>query len=315
MKTAFRLSAMKKEMYMQHLKDAGIESPSTPPAPVTTRWYSWLEAVIQHSMYFPYYPELMTAVQEQCGDAAGVDHLVEMLNTDDQRDELAMMLRCIARFGKHIIIAIKVAEGQDVATHKAYNQVVQLGGYLRAAADEDWANHLMEDGYQEAAARRIGAAVTATMGKAAEKAEKFLESKEPGWQFLRDIRVLDPNQLMSLSQDMSKYASIPGLDNTAAITAEWRMYRSAVENLQGEESADVLRFWHAMKNQTPELANIAMRYLSMPVNSVDAERSFSAYNNIVTDKRHNLSESSTEMLVKMYFNSAVDNNQQASFTD
>ena len=58
---------------------------------------------------------------------------------------------------------------------------------------------------------------------------------------------------------------------------------------------------------------IATRYLSVPINSVDAERSFSAYNNVLTDKRHNLTEVSTETLVKLYYNSAVDH--QASIAD
>jgi len=60
-----------------------------------------------------------------------------------------------------------------------------------------------------------------------------------------------------------------------------------------------------MKPRTPHLADIACHYLSTPVNSVDAERSFSAYNNVVTNKRHNLSDNSTKMLVKMYYNVAV----------
>lgn len=313
MKTAFRLSAAKKEMYVQHLKGAGVESPSTPPAPVITRWYSWLEAVIQHSEYFVHYPEMMTAVQEQCGDTAGVDHLVEILSDDSQRDALGMMLRCIARFGRKIIVAIKVAEGQEVATHKAYNQLEQLGGFLRAAADEDWAEHLVEDGFEEDAAMRISTVVASTMGKAAAKVEGFMSSNEPSWTFLRDIRVLDPNQMMSLSQDISRYRSIPGLSNADDITAEWIVYRKAVDDLDGEGVGDVLGFWHAMRSRTPELSAIATRYLSVPINSVDAERSFSAYNNVVSDKRHNLSEASTEMLVKLYYNSAVDH--QASVSD
>ena len=42
--------------------------------------------------------------------------------------------------------------------------------------------------------------------------------------------------------------------------------------------------------------------MSVPVNSVDAERSFSVYNNVITDKRHNLSDANTAMLVGLYYN-------------
>ncbi len=60
-----------------------------------------------------------------------------------------------------------------------------------------------------------------------------------------------------------------------------------------------------MRPCVPRLGEIALNYLSVPINSVDAERSFSAYNSIITDKRHNLSDASTRMLVKMYYNAAV----------
>ncbi len=40
----------------------------------------------------------------------------------------------------------------------------------------------------------------------------------------------------------------------------------------------------------------AFKYLSISVKSVNAERSFSAYNNLVYDKRHNLTQRNTKML-------------------
>jgi len=60
-----------------------------------------------------------------------------------------------------------------------------------------------------------------------------------------------------------------------------------------------------LQDEIQKLGKLALNYLSVLINSVDAERSFSAYNNIVTDKQHHLSDTSTRMLVKMYYNSAV----------
>ena len=67
----------------------------------------------------------------------------------------------------------------------------------------------------------------------------------------------------------------------------------------------MLLFWYGMKERTPHLAEIASRYLSVPINSVDAERSFSAYSNVISDKRHNLHDANTKMLVSMCYNAAV----------
>ena len=57
-----------------------------------------------------------------------------------------------------------------------------------------------------------------------------------------------------------------------------------------------------MQDRTPTLTKLASHYLCVPVNSVDAERSFSVYNNVVTDKRHNLTDENTAMLVGLYYN-------------
>ena len=54
--------------------------------------------------------------------------------------------------------------------------------------------------------------------RAALKAEQFLSSKEPSWQFLHAICTLDPNQLLSLPQTMASYEAIPGL--TTVILAD-----------------------------------------------------------------------------------------------
>jgi hypothetical protein len=43
MKTAFRLSAAKRRVYIQALVEAGVDDPLAPPSPVVTRWYSWLQ--------------------------------------------------------------------------------------------------------------------------------------------------------------------------------------------------------------------------------------------------------------------------------
>jgi len=57
-----------------------------------------------------------------------------------------------------------------------------------------------------------------------------------------------------------------------------------------------------MRTRTPALADTALTYLSIQTNSVDAERSFSVYNNIIIDKRHKLNDENTKRLCGLYFN-------------
>ena len=112
------------------------------------------------------------------------------------------------------------------------------------------------------------------------------------------VQILDPAQKLSLPTEVSIYSTIPGLavDETPSLLAEWDIYNTAVLDLHGEVPIDLHGFWISTKSHTPRLANIALKYLALPVNSVDVERSFSVYNNVVSDKRHSLTLENTKML-------------------
>ena len=86
------------------------------------------------------------------------------------------------------------------------------------------------------------------------------------------------------------------------LQAEYDMYNTAVLDLNGEAPSDIRAFWAGMRTCMPNLASIALKYPSIPLNSVDLERSFNAYNNVVTDKRHNNTLNNTWMLVGLNFN-------------
>ncbi|XP_075558725.1 uncharacterized protein LOC142590468 [Dermacentor variabilis] len=58
-KKAFWLSSRKRAFYKSHLEKCGIQCVKTPPAPVNSRWNSWIEAFEQHAAYFEYYPSLL----------------------------------------------------------------------------------------------------------------------------------------------------------------------------------------------------------------------------------------------------------------
>lgn len=68
MKTAFRLSAAKRRVYIQALVEAGVDDALAPPSPVVTRWYSWLQAVQQHARYFSNYGHMMQQIQVEFGE-------------------------------------------------------------------------------------------------------------------------------------------------------------------------------------------------------------------------------------------------------
>lgn len=83
-----------------------------------------------------------------------------------------------------------------------------------------------------------------------------------------------------------------GIPECAAIKSklqdEIRAYKQAV--LEIPDSVKPLTFWYSNRRRFPELFRLAIKYLSIPGNSVDAERSVSQYNLINTCRRQNMTE-------------------------
>ncbi|KAH7969858.1 hypothetical protein HPB52_022379 [Rhipicephalus sanguineus] len=160
--------------------------------------------------------------------------------------------------------------------------------------------------------------MTAATTKAANKALVYLE-KSNTWKFFKDVRCSDPLQVGCLSKKRSEFTGAPQLaGESLVLAAEWEVYLKSAQELKTSDrdlapflskqenpgaDFDVLAFWARMQQLTPTLSSIAPKYLAIPINSVDAERSFSRYGDIVSHKRHSLSEESTKYHLMLSHNS------------
>ena len=90
---------------------------------------------------------------------------------------------------------------------------------------------------------------------------------------------------------------IPGLYNKPFHGVEWRIYCTVLEDINGEHCDDTIAFWNKIQDHTSQLSLITRRYLSISVNSVDAERSFRANKNVVNNKCHSVTDDNTNYLV------------------
>nr|XP_037275711.1 uncharacterized protein LOC119168410 [Rhipicephalus microplus] len=306
-KKAFRLSSRKRAFYKSHLEECGVQCAKAPPAPVRSRWNSWIEAAEQHSAYFEHYPSLLQQVHQKYGEAACVDSLLKLLSEDST--ELRYSMRCIAVFGKKVSSLLKAAEGERVAFHKAYNALFTLWGFLEAASKEDLATQLKRENVARNEANQIESKMKAAMTKAANKAQVYLE-KSNTWQFFKYVRCLDPLQVWCLPQMRTELKGMPQLaEESLALAAEWQIYLKTAQELKTSDRGlapfvskqqnpgadfDILAFWAGMEQLTPTISSIPLKYLAISINSVDAERSFSHYGDIVSHNRHSLSEESTK---------------------
>ena len=124
------------------------------------------------------------------------------------------------------------------------------------------------------------------------------------------MRILDPNQVLGLFTNLETYSAVPGITSDTEMEAEFFLYRQSVRDLGGESCGDILAFWSSISHLAfPDCFEVFVcankfRRRRLQKYRLDAERSFSVYRNIVSEKRHNLKDSNTKMLCSLYFNAA-----------
>ena len=124
---------------------------------------------------------------------------------------------------------------------------------------------------------------------------------------LRAVRVLDPNYVKNLNGD--KYAMFCNITLVNPFNMKLRdEYNKYIEYLPevyeeyGEERIDTIDFWESHKEEFPDLHLVALRALLLPLNSVDAERSFSQYKYLLKERRTNLHEEKIKKFIFLKFN-------------
>jgi len=70
---------------------------------------------------------------------------------------------------------------------------------------------------------------------------------------------------------------------------EFAAYKAIAGDIPSETA--VVSFWHASSDRFPLLSRLALWYLSVPTNNVDAERSISQYTTVSAPQRQRLSTS------------------------
>jgi len=94
-------------------------------------------------------------------------------------------------------------------------------------------------------------------------------------------------------------ANTPGAD-CRYILEETAAYKQAVR--ETDSHVQPLTYWFANKERFPHLFDLAMRYLSVPTTSVDAERSVSQYTAVNAPQRQNFIDKNLALQVMAAFN-------------
>ncbi|MGH0156835.1 UNVERIFIED_CONTAM: hypothetical protein FKN15_047733 [Acipenser sinensis] len=111
-----------------------------------------------------------------------------------------------------------------------------------------------------------------------------------------------------MSHVKEDYASIPGF--SAIPEEEFALYTGkvaldAIQHAEQSGGTDIAMFWSATSDQLLNIKTLAFIYIHSVINTIDAERSNSLYNLVLSDRKHSLSEDKLKELVFLYFNLAI----------
>lgn len=273
-KSIFTYCSARKRRYKEFLAEkTGTDDVPLPPVPVVTRWNSWFKTVIHHAKYIAFYKDF---VDEELDIGEATNALTELKELLHDPVVLAEDVNFVAASALKLVELLTWFESSEIRIHLAYNRVTDLLAWA-----EYEASSATIDKYKKA--------FKDTADKLSQYYRPTSRSRftQPGLDFLKAVRVFDFKQVSLLPCD-ELIKKIPGADSRHVL-AEFAAYKAMAGDIPSETT--VVSFWHASSDRFPLLSRLALRYLSVPTNSVDAERSVSQYTTVSAPQRQRLSTS------------------------
>uniref|UniRef100_H3A4I5 HAT C-terminal dimerisation domain-containing protein n=1 Tax=Latimeria chalumnae TaxID=7897 RepID=H3A4I5_LATCH len=224
-------------------------------------------------------PLSLNAVHVTC-----VAHLLNLVDAIELRQspEVLEELNILQKYAPAIMDTLTKYKESVICSHVVSNDMRDLIMWAKSSADE----------CEHAMGREV-------LLNSAEKIETYMRCNsnarfcQPAAAFFNACRVFDPNQVKYLIiPEKEVFEAIPLFEDNSVAQREYRAYLETVYEMQCE---NVYQFWRTLETRFPTLAVIAIRCLMVPVNSVDAERSFSAYKNVLRDDRRTIKASNLSM--------------------
>lgn len=292
-KSIFTHSASRKQRFKEVLSEiTGVDKESVPlpPVPVVTRWNSWLNAVTYHAKYVTHYEAFIDKELEVSTATNALNELQELL----QDQELTEKIEFISQSTAKLVDLLTWFESRHIRIHLAYNKIMDLFAGMVLTTILSPINVRITVFADKSKEKGLLRWQREAFADASAKMKQYYSTPpttrfcQPGLKFLRSVRLLDPQQAKVLSID-DLFDGIPECaEKKSELQEELSAYKYAVQEIT--ENVEPMTFWFASRDRFPQLFKIALKYLSVTGNSVDAERSVSQYNLINTSQRQNLTE-------------------------
>uniref|UniRef100_H3B835 HAT C-terminal dimerisation domain-containing protein n=1 Tax=Latimeria chalumnae TaxID=7897 RepID=H3B835_LATCH len=224
-------------------------------------------------------PLFLNAVHVTCN--AHLLNLVDVIKLC-QSPEVLEELNILQKYAPAIMHTLTKYEESVIRSHVVSNDIRDLIMWAKSSVDE--CEHAMGRD---------------ALLNSAEKIETYMQCNsnarfcQPAAAFFNACWVFDPKQAKYLIiPEKEVFEVIPLFEDNSVARHEYRAYLKTVYKMQCE---NVYQVWRTLKTRFPALAVIAIWYLTVPVNSVDAEKSLSAYKNVLWDDQRSIKASNLSM--------------------
>lgn len=268
-----------------------------PPEPVITRWNSWFRAVQYHAAHLDFYTEFVEQELALTPRTQALTELSNLLHDPHLNEEVQF----ISKNATNLIDLITWFESRRVLIHKAYNRVMDLLFWAEAQVNETHSDRAELN----ASAHHLFSGMIQKIRQyycyRDESNENIMQTrfKQPAAEFLKAVRIFDPAQILLLTVDLNSLSTdIPGFDKNCRL--ELPIYKHIAQEV--DTTLPVLAFWKSSESRLPHLAKLAWRCLSIPTNSVDAERAVSKHGQVFSSQRQSMKPSTVAGCSMLTFN-------------
>lgn len=306
-KNAFNNARKRKNHYIFHLKNNHPHMTAKQfPLPVMTRWNSWYHSVEYVNEYLTPMVEFLKNVE----DGGTSIHYFKNLTMVE-----IVVIQCQAAFVvehcKSTIDAIVVLEGSSYPyAHKLHAKLKDLQRSYIIIGEGNF--NVQTTALLQQLQPKLRTPLIQKLKNVALKSSTKLSSLQlldPATDFLTAIsKLFNPRDIVTTTNEEVKASAknVPFLSdlttNVGLLLEGYCALKAKVcsEVSQGRDVV-ILTTLLGLKADHSDFVESAVRAIWLPVSNVDSERGFSAYNNVLTDKRTTLTPENVELMVALTF--------------
>lgn len=228
---------------------ASLEGKATmPPNPTTKSWSAWFDFAIYHAKYYSLYKEFIDQELERGRHSASSSllQLEEMYEDESFMKILHAQLMVIEAMGPRLMTLIDNFQQRIPHVTQSQNRMESLLFLLHANSSLNkgdlefcFAGPIFFNSEEK---EEVTNTVRSAFTDAHAKLKKYIVAgAQPGNQFLQEVRILDPRNLVNVDVDYQSINCIPGM--TDVPQSEWHMYVSVIGPAQRRSNTARAENW------------------------------------------------------------------------